>query len=240
MQRIAKRSLVANVAGRLRAFIEQGKLQAGDRLPPESELVARLGVSRGALREAVKQLETLGLLTVAHGRGMFVGDGRKLSDCAQLFRSAMAISPKDSVQFAEFRRIIECHLARRAAQLAGADDVAELQRLAEAIHQQPTSQESVRSDWLFHRKLAEIAGNELLLNVLSVLEEFVVAGIWHTARLQSDPEETRRSIELHRAIVEAIRAGDPDAADRAMQAHMDALVDSLQTVRRQQPGKAEG
>lgn len=230
MRRIGKRSLVTDVAGRIRALIEQGKLHAGDRLPPESELVEQLGVSRGALREAVKQLETVGLLTVAHGRGMFVGDASRLSECAQLFRSAMAVSPRDSLQFAEFRRIIECHLARRAAELATPEDVAELERLAEGMHAQPASDDSVRLDWQFHRKLAEIAGNELLLNVIGVLEEFVVAGIWHTARLMPDPDEVRRSRQLHEAIVAAIRAHDPDAAGRAMTAHMDALVRALHTV----------
>jgi GntR family transcriptional repressor for pyruvate dehydrogenase complex len=234
IRRIAKRSLVNDVAGRIRALIEQGKLQSGDRLPPESELVERLGVSRGALREAVKQLETVGLLTVAHGRGMFVSDAPKLSECAQLFRSAMAISPKDSLQFAEFRRIIECHLARRAAELATPADIAELERLSALMHEQPAREAGVQLDWQFHRKLAEIAGNELLLNVIGVLEEFVVAGIWHTARLMPDPEEERRSRELHRAIVEAIRSRNPDAAAQAMAAHMDALVDALQTVGRQE------
>lgn len=234
MELIAKNSLVDMVVERIRGLIEQNRLQAGDRLPTESELVVRFGVSRGALREGVRRLETLGLLTVAHGRGMFVADGGQLANCIRLFRSAMGISPKDSLQFAEFRRILECHTARRAAELASAEDVAELEKLLEQKNREGPV-DGVQWDWLFHRKLAEIAGNELVRNVLVVLQEFVVAGIWHTSRLPDDSTQRRKSHRLHRQILEAIRARDPDAAERAMHAHMDALVRSLQMIDGPQP-----
>jgi DNA-binding FadR family transcriptional regulator len=227
IQPIAKNSLVDAVVERLRALIEQGDLRAGDRLPTESELVARLGVSRGALREAVRRLETLGLLTVAQGRGMFVAGGGDLSGCVSLFRSAMAISPKDSLQFAELRRILEVHIARRAAEVATPADIAELEELIERKTAGGASMTGVHWDWLFHRKLADIAGNELIKNVIYVLQEFVMAGIWHTARTQSAGEE-RRSFKLHRAIVDAIAAGDAERAEKAMHRHMDALVESLE------------
>jgi GntR family transcriptional regulator, transcriptional repressor for pyruvate dehydrogenase complex len=229
---IAKSSLVDTVVERLRGLIEQGELQAGDRLPTETELVGRLQVSRGALREAVGRLETLGLLTVAQGRGMFVGDGRSLSSCVKLFRSAMAISPKDSLQFAEFRRIIECHNARRAAELATDADVAELEELCEEKRREGLNPEGVHWDWLFHRKLADITGNVLVRNVMVVLQEFVVAGIWHTTQVPHDPAARKRSHQLHVAIIKAIRARDPAAAEKAMQDHMDALVKALQKVDR--------
>jgi GntR family transcriptional repressor for pyruvate dehydrogenase complex len=229
IQPITKNSLVSHVVDRVRGLIEQGNLQPGDRLPTESVLVERLGVSRGALREAVRQLETLGLLTVEHGRGMFVAGGDDLSRCAQLFRSAMAVSPKDSLQFAEFRRIIECYAARRAAERATPADVAELERFLDLKDEGGLSAEGVHWDWLFHRKLAELAGNQVLLNVMVVLQEMVVAGIAHTTRAP-DADEVRRSHHLHRAIIDAVRAGDADAAEKAMNAHMDALVKTLKRL----------
>jgi DNA-binding FadR family transcriptional regulator len=224
---IVKSSLVTNVVERIRSLIETGGLQAGDRLPSESDLVERLGVSRGALREAVRQLETLGLLSVAHGRGMFVSDGRKLSNCAQLFRSAMAISPKDSLQFAEFRRIIECYTARRAAELATEEDIAGLEQLRDEMAQGGGNPQGLQADWQFHRKLAEMTGNELLINVMSVLQEFVMAGMWHTTQVPDGPEEQQLSNQLHTAIVNAIRAHDPDASEQAMHSHMDGLDNAL-------------
>ncbi|MBY0525614.1 MAG: FadR family transcriptional regulator [Gemmataceae bacterium] len=225
---IAKNSLVDTVVERIRSLIEKGELKAGDRLPTESELVERLQVSRGALREGIKRLQTLGLLRVAQGRGMYVGDGQDLSSCVQLFRSAMAISTKESLQFAEFRRMVECYNARRAAERATKEDVAELERMLEEKNRLGPTEEGVHWDWLFHRKLAEITGNDLIRNVVVVLQEFVVAGIWHTAQAPEVMDIHRRSYRLHRAIVDAIADGDPDAAERAMQTHMDALVSTLE------------
>lgn len=225
---IAKTSLVDTVVERLRGLIEQGTLRAGDRLPTESALVTQLGVSRGALREAIRRLETLGLLTVSQGRGMFVADGGSLSGCVSLFRSAMAISPKESLQFAELRRILEAHTVRRAAELATPADVAELQELIERKTAGGASMTGVHWDWLFHRRLADIACNELIKNVIQVLQEFVMAGIWHTAQVQTSATDDRRSYKLHKAIVDAIRDHDPDRAEKAMHRHMDALVKALE------------
>jgi GntR family transcriptional repressor for pyruvate dehydrogenase complex len=224
---ILRSSLVDTVVERIRGMIEQGQLQAGDRLPTETELVERLGVSRGALREAIRRLETLGLLTVAQGRGMFVADNRSLSNCVQLFRSAMALSPRDALQFAEFRRMIECSTARRAAERATPEDVTELEAICERKNEGGASAEGVHWDWKFHRKLAEIAGNEVVLNVMTVLQEFLVAGIWQSAQAIQDGDQQQRARHVHEAIIKAIRAGDADAAEQAMQAHMDALVSAL-------------
>ena len=225
---IARTSLVDTVVERLRGLIEQGNLRAGDRLPTESELVAQLGVSRGALREAVRRLETLGLLRVSQGRGMFVAAGGNLSGCVSLFRSAMAISPKESLQFAELRRILEVYTARRAAELATPADIAELEDLLERKSAGGPSMTGIHWDWLFHRKLAEVTGNELIQNVILVLQEFVMAGIWHTAQVPTAARDDRRSYKLHRDIGDAIRAHDPDGAERAMHVHMDALVKALE------------
>lgn len=230
MHPIAKNSVVDHVVERLQTFIQEGGMHAGDRLPTETVLSQQLNVSKGALREAVRRLETVGLLTVAQGRGMFVAGNRDLSSCARLFQSALTISPKDSLQFADFRRIIERYTVRRAAESAVPADVAELERLCALKNVQGATPEGVRTDWRFHRKLAEIAGNELILNVLTVLQEFVVAGIRHTAQIERNPAAEQRSHRLHVAIVDAVRDHDADRAEQAMDRHMDALERSLQAV----------
>lgn len=241
MPPIAKNSVVDRVVERLQAFIQQGGLRAGDRLPTETSLSQQLNVSKGALREAVRRLETIGLLTVAQGRGMFVAGAGDLSNCARLFQSALAISPKDSLQFADFRRILERYTVRRAAASATAADIAELQRLCELKREQGSSEAGVQTDWLFHRKLAEMAGNDLICNVLTVLQEFVVAGIWHTAQIERHAEAEKRSHQLHVAIVEAVRSHDPERAEDAMDRHMDALEQTLQAAEATaQPAKRRG
>lgn len=86
IQSAQQNSLVSAVVDRLRNYIEVKKLSAGERLPTESVLLDQLQVSRSVLREAVGRLETIGLVSVRCGQGMFVGDPDTLSSCINLVR----------------------------------------------------------------------------------------------------------------------------------------------------------
>jgi GntR family transcriptional repressor for pyruvate dehydrogenase complex len=232
MQPIAPSSLVDRVAERIRNVIDQGQFQAGDRLPAEAVLSEQLQVSRSVLREAVSRLESLGVLTVRRGRGMFVGDRGSLSSCAKLVRSAMTISAKDYRQFADLRRGLEIQAARLAAQRAKPEDVAELEALCEQMDRPGAEYlESVQVDFAFHRKLVAITGNELMRNIMEVIQEFIQAGMVQTTPM---PRNRKRSRGFHGAILDAIKAGDADAAEKAMKVHMDSVELALEEIEARQ------
>jgi GntR family transcriptional repressor for pyruvate dehydrogenase complex len=227
---VKRDSLVDTVVARIREVIEQGRLRAGDRLPTEAELGEQLGVSRTVVREAVSQLESLGLLSVRRGRGMFVGDGSGLSRCVKVLRTALALSPRELVQFTEFRKAIECHAARRAAELATAQDLADLQALCDDMDRPGREYlEAMRLDFQFHRRLMAITGNELMCSVLEVIQEFVLAAMVQTT---PNPRDRANSHRRHLAILRAVRSGDPDAAEGAMRAHMEHTVRVLEAMER--------
>lgn len=229
---LRRSSLVAEVVTLLREVVEKQGLGPGDRLPTEAELVASLEVSRPVLREAISQLETLGLVRVKRGLGMFVGDRNSLAGCLKLVRTAMAVTPRDLTQFADLRSALEMHGSRRAAELATADDVADLEGLCDEMDRPDLPYErAIGIDFAFHRKLIEVAGNELTLNVITVLQEFIVEGMLQTTPRPRDRSVSRR---LHRAILEAVRQGDPDAAEAAMREHMDVTRERLE-----KPGQGE-
>ena len=93
----------------------------------------------------------------------------------------MAISPKDLLKYAEVRWGIECYAARRAAEVATAEDLAELEKLLEQMdHPKRDYLETLRLDLQFHRKLIDITGNEVMQNLMEVIHEFVIAGMMHT------------------------------------------------------------
>jgi DNA-binding FadR family transcriptional regulator len=162
---------------------------------------------------------------------MFVGDQQTVSSCAEMIRSAMAIAPKELVYFARFRTAIECYAAREAARLATAKDVAELESLCEQIDREGQEDiEAIRLDIQFHRKLVEIAGDELLRQVVGVTHDFVLAGMVQTTNA---PRDRECSLREHPPIVAAVRAGDPDAAERAMRVHMEAVLSRLQRLEKQ-------
>jgi GntR family transcriptional repressor for pyruvate dehydrogenase complex len=219
------RSLVGEVTTRIRELIEDEKLSAGDRLPTEMEFLERHRVSRSVLREAINRLETIGLVEVRQGQGMFVGSRDSLANCLHFVRSAMTITPHDLTQFGELRGTLEVWAARRAAERATPDQIANLEALVSQLDQTDRSyDEAIALDFQFHRTLFEIAGNALISNVIVVLQEFVVEGMLQTT---PEPRDHHVSQQLHRAIVQALRDGDPDAAERAMKTHMEVTCERL-------------
>lgn len=235
LQPILQSSLVDQVASRLRLFIEEGKLNANDRLPSEPELVERLQVSRTVLREAISRLESIGLLKVRRGLGTFVGDRTGLAITTQLIRSAMSISTRDLKQVAQFRRDMECPCARRAAERANDEQIQELENLLAKMEKNKGDLKlKMRFDFDFHLKIIEIGGNELMRNVLEVLQEFVIAAMIQTLDQPGIPNPTK---DQHLEILEAIRTHDPERAEKAASAHMDLLDDRLEFISSQPKDK---
>jgi GntR family transcriptional repressor for pyruvate dehydrogenase complex len=227
---VGRLSLVDTVVERIRSVIEQGHLKAGDRLPTEAELTAQLGVSRSVVREAVSHLESVGLLSVQRGRGTFVGNGSGVTSCVKMLRTALALAPRELVQFTEFRKALEGYAARRAAERATPEDVAGLETLCDEMDRAGRKDlEAMQLDFQFHRRLMAITGNELMCHVLEVVQEFVLAAMVQTTPKPRDRQQSRRR---HLAIVRAIRDRDPDAAEAAMHQHMEHTVEMLQEMER--------
>ncbi len=216
---LRRNSLVDAAVERIRAMIEQEGWTAGSRLSTEAALVEQLDVSRTVVREAIRRLETIGLVQVRHGRGMFVGDPDSLAACVQLVRTALAISPRELIEFTELRSAMEVYAARKASQMAGENQLAELESLCERTdREQQNDEDAIRADFAFHQKLIEISGNQVMLNVMKVLQEFFLAAM---ATAPGKPGDRKVSRHLHQPILEAIRLRSPDAAEKAMQAHME-------------------
>lgn len=235
LEPVARQSLVDVVAERLRDLIEQEKLQAGDRLPGELSLVEQLRVSRPVLREAISRLESVGLISVRRGQGMYVGDRGSLTSCVQLVRTALAIAPRELTQYAELRAAVEVHAARLAAAKATPADVAELEQLCDAIDREDIPYEAaIAADFAFHRKIVAITGNEPMQNILHVIHEFVMAGMVHTTPRPRNRDSSRK---LHGAILAAIRAADPDRAEQEMKVHMALVSEALSAAEERRKDK---
>jgi DNA-binding FadR family transcriptional regulator len=194
-----------------------------DWLPPERELATRLGVSRPALREAIKRLEMQGRLAARHGVGVQVVDLPHAPVQAVLER--VLPSPAERIrQFTVARRLIEPELAALAASQARATDRRELR----AIHDRfldpalPVAG-TLEADLDFHRRIARAAGNRVLALMIASM-----------APLESDSRRatlTRVGLATarrqHTAILEAILAGDSPGARAAMLGHLDSALGSL-------------
>ena len=201
--------------GELRRLIAGGDYAPGDRLPPERELMVRLGVTRNVLRKALDTLERDGAIWRHVGKGTFVASHGSGSSLADLTR---AVSP---VQLTRARLSLEPAIAREAAINATAEAVAAVKLARDRAFHADTWTEYEAQDDAFHRAVAEATGNVLLLSLFDHLNEVKRAVAWNTVVRKSDrPARDHPSFADHDEICAAIEARDQAAAQTAMRKHL--------------------
>jgi GntR family transcriptional repressor for pyruvate dehydrogenase complex len=212
-----------------RAVVARG-LRPGDRIGTEQELATTYGVSRPTVREALRLLSGAHLIRATQGRGggIFVastpdeGMGRNLSDSIAMMLSTESVSLRELL---EARVVLEVPLAGLAARHTTAELVAELEA-AIAVQEGAVAGDEVFSaaDSRFHQTIAAAAGNDLLVAftawILDVLLPHLIAYVGHALSGED-------VIAQHRAVLRAIRRGQPAAAERAMREHLSHLATVL-------------
>ncbi len=204
----------------LREAIVSGELLPSERLV-EEDLCRRLGVGRAAVRMALVRLEHDGLVERERHRGARV---RRVSD-------------REAVEILEVRAALEGLAARHAAGRATPDDVRDLRRI---VREMGTLRE--RGDLMavsdanasLHRRILEISDHETARRLSGMLISQIVRYQYRTVLLPGRPERSHRE---HTAIVEAIAAGDGDAAEKAMRRHLSHVAVAL---RERQHADADG
>lgn len=213
--------------------ILRGILRPGDRLPGERDLAESLGVSRPILREALKALETRGLVVARPGGGTYVGDvvGTVYSEpMAQLIRR----HPEATEGYFEYRREMEAWASALAAERATASDIATLTAIVDAMalaHQDADPSEETRLDWEFHTAIGEAAHNLVLLHTLRACYRLVQENVFYDrARLFAVPSARDALLAQHRAILAAIASRDPAKARAAAAGHIDYVETAVRAV----------
>ncbi len=227
-QPLATSGLSDQLASALRAQLESGVLQPGDRLPTELALAAQYAVSRTVVREAVSRLRSNGLLVARQGSGVFVaaaGAARPLD-----FDSSVLARIDTVLHIVEVRRALESEVAALAAQRASAPQrQAILAALAQADASIASGSASVDEDLAFHQTLADAAGNPQFKRLLRHLEQYLRDAMAVTRRNESlKPEFIAEVRQEHQAIADAVLARDADAARAAAARHMHQAARRLQ------------
>lgn len=210
------------LANQLRETILNGDISEGDLLPSERELVAQTGLTRGAVREALRILASEGLLQTRQGRfgGNIVtlpGKQSITTAVSQFVRGRNL--PLRTLQ--ETREIIEPALARLAAMHRTGEHLAELKKLHQALVESAGDfQNFSRLNIQWHQAVARASGNELLAALLYSISYGVT--MITTTEEYDTPETRQQVIRIHARVNEAIENGEPDAAHRYMQQHIGA------------------
>jgi GntR family transcriptional repressor for pyruvate dehydrogenase complex len=203
---------------KIKEMITSGELGPGDRLPKETDLAARLGLSRNSLREAVKALTLVNVLDVRHGDGTYVTSltSAHLLDALSFM---VDLHRDDSVlQFFEVRRLLEPGVAALAAARISPDQLANLRLLTSDLSPQADVDELVVNDLRFHRGIAEATGNAVVCSLLDG-----VSGATQRARIWRGVTQAgavERTLAEHTAILDALEQRDAEAARAWMTAHI--------------------
>jgi len=197
--------------------IHKGALKAGDQLPPERELAEQFGVSRTAVREAVKALREKGLVEAYPGRGTFITDGSSYTIRQSLDRM-MRSGHEGFTSLAEVREILEPEIAALATTRAGEEDIAAMREQVAAMDAAKGDPEAyIEADLDFHLALAEAADNAIILSLIDSIVGLLREQRMGIFQVDGGPE---RGQYHHKRILEAIEHRDPVGAREAMKAHL--------------------
>jgi DNA-binding FadR family transcriptional regulator len=202
------------ILAQLQRKILEGALAPGDRLPSERAMMDTFGVSRPTVREALRVAESLGLVAVRHGDP---GGPRVLGQpsvgVTRVLDGLLAAERISVAELLEARMVLE----GAAARLAAARPAAALGPLEEAyrtMEQAPDFARFVEADALFHRRVAEVGGNRLLVVILTALRDPIVRLITEGLAGATESQARAKILRAHGEILKAIRAGDGAVADR--------------------------
>ncbi|HVK32075.1 MAG TPA: FadR/GntR family transcriptional regulator [Burkholderiaceae bacterium] len=216
---VESRRLYQQIADQIRDLIDRSGFEAGTRLPAERDLALQLGVSRPSLREALIALDVEGRVEVRSGSGVYVSAAKP--GAAPQSTAAMGESPS---QLMEARSVIEGEVVTLACARMTPEPLA---RLREILKEMEAAIERRRAkvdlDREFHLTLAEMSGNAVLSRLVAELFDERHSPI--SAKISSRFENTRSwkaALAEHEAILKAVEARDPIAAQAAMRAHLKA------------------
>ena len=216
-----KERLYQEIVDQIQQQILSGALKPGDQIPAERDLADRFGVSRTAVREAIKSLTEKGLIEVFVGRGTFVTNlspDRVVESMTLLLRNE-----RDNVaNLQEARQLLEVPTARLAAERRTDANVARLRAISAELEQERSiSPRLVDGDTQFHVEVARAAGNPVLVLLSQMIVELL-----RTERLERDDfdDALPTAFASHRAIVDAIADGDGDRAAQAMSDHLEHVA----------------
>ncbi len=207
------------VVSRLREMIQNGELNAGDRLPPERDLAKLLGVSRPTLRAGIRSLTTVGILQSKQGAGTFVAQAE---DSPTLDTSALrllsALHGFTSDEMFEARLALEMSIAALAAERADSEQMAQLaEEIAGMYSSLDRPEEYLVHDMQFHQTIAAASGNRILTALMNMVAAILFDYRSKTVKRATDLKD---SAEQHHNIYRAIREHDPETARQAMRMHL--------------------
>lgn len=211
------------IVRQVKQMIAEGRLKSGDRLPPERDLAEKFVVSRTSVREALRALESLGLIEIRPGEGTFI---REVSVESLIEPLALVMtSQREAIhELFDARRLLEPAIAALAASRATPEEIQEMERiLEEQAKQVAAGHTGFAQDAQFHAAIGTAAHNRAITRIAHAVLDLLTQSREESLNMPGRPT---RSHQDHRKILAAIAARDEALARRAMLGHL-AAVEAL-------------
>ena len=218
---------------RFQQLLGDGLLSPGTKLPSERELAASFGVARSSLRQALKVLEIMGVITQKVGDGSYLNKDAS-SVLAVPMEFLFLLDDTSLGELTEVRLMVEPALAAKAAERATSDDIAALrQSVVELEHSQGDRVRLVAADLMFHRAIFQASGNRLTERLFHIVHKAMLNMMMVTSQMV-DLEHT---LQFHLPILKAIEQRDPTLASKLMSDHLCDARDLLLHSREQETAR---
>jgi GntR family transcriptional repressor for pyruvate dehydrogenase complex len=222
---VERRKVYAQIAEQLLGQIGTRRLKPGDVLPPERELTEAFKVGRSSIREALRMLESQGVIHAANGGAFVVADAA--NPLQNSLRLLFALDDQAGMHdLFELRRILECEAAALAAKRHDERHLAEMdaatEQMAASLREAGRAETYIEGDVGFHLAVADATGNRLVTHTMDAVRDVLwraLSAVYHI------PHSAESAVVEHRAIRAAIAAGDAGRAHDEMRLHL-ARVES--------------
>jgi GntR family transcriptional repressor for pyruvate dehydrogenase complex len=221
---VLKQSLSDKLAQRIRAMIQKGDYQQGDRLPPIMEMARRFGVGHPTIREALKKLETMGFVEIRHGSGVYVTRSEEVLVLASPDYSG-TVTKKLLLDLILVRESLEMQSVADACRNGTLEDLVEMRRLLTTASQNFSNDVVLHeANMGFHRQIARASGNTVLAQLLDVLVDLFA----QEQRLILDISGPRdRDHQEHLEILDALERRDEALCVERMRLHLKGVHDAI-------------
>jgi len=213
--------LYEQIVAQIEERVVRGELKLGDQLPAERELAAQFGVSRTAVREAVKALRQKGLVEIAPGRGTFIADSTARA-VRHSISFMMKIGAEDgSKNLTEVRAILEPEIAALAAERATAENIAVMRQAVKTMDTALANAEKfILADLDFHLALAQATQNNLISTLIDPIVDLLRED---RQKIFDSVGAPQRGQVYHKRILAAVEKHNAAAARKAMTLHLEQV-----------------
>ncbi|ARC84294.1 bacterial regulatory s, gntR family protein [Clostridium argentinense CDC 2741] len=208
------------VIEQIKEMIVKGTFKKGDKLPSEREMAESLQISRTSIREALRELEIMGLIESRQGEGNFIKNSFE-NNLLEPLSTIFLLKESNPDEILELRNIIERGSVALAAERITDAELTEMELLLEDSLKSDFKDKLVDMDINFHYKIAQASKNFLILSILNAISFLIEAFIKDIRKNVITKEENiNMLIQQHRDILSALKAHDPIAAEKAMLDHL--------------------